>query len=283
MKFDQRLPLKKVSDQMQQQYGLSMTPATALDITRRVSDYLQPQYANVLEKIRQANVLYIDETGMKVDGERCWMWAFVSDDATYYALRQSRGKKVLREVLGKDFSGYIVCDGLKSYSNFSDNLGRCWAHLLREAQWLAQHYEDGKGLHEGLDRLFGDVQASLVGDPPPALRAKIRACAEGELQALLETKVESGEAVRFVRKVHNGFRHWFTFVTVPGVEATNNRAERGLKGPVVQRKIIGTLRNEKGMRIYETLMSLLATWKQQGLNPYEAMAESLTAAWSQNH
>ncbi len=76
------------------------------------------------------------------------------------------------------------------------------------------------------------------------------------------------------------FDHWFTFVTVPGLEPTNNRAERALKEPVVQRKIIGTFRNGKGTRIYETTMSLVATWKQQGLNPYEAMAQSLTTAWA---
>jgi transposase len=67
---------------------------------------------------------------------------------------------------------------------------------------------------------------------------------------------------------------------VPGLEPTNNRAEQALKEPVVQRKIIGTFRNDKGTQIYETMMTLLATWKQQGRNPYEAMAESLTVAWS---
>ncbi|HID60317.1 MAG TPA: hypothetical protein EYP46_00475 [Hadesarchaea archaeon] len=48
---------------------------------------------------------------------------------------------------------------------------------------------------------------------------------------------------------------------------------------VVQRKIIGTLRSEKGTRIYETMMTMLATWKQRGLNPSEALAGSLTRAW----
>jgi hypothetical protein len=33
---------------------------------------------------------------------------------------------------------------------------------------------------------------------------------------------------------------------------------------VVQRKIIGTLRNEKGIFIYETLPTLLETWKRGG-------------------
>ena len=80
--------------------------------------------------------------------------------------------------------------------------------------------------------------------------------------------------------MRNGFDHWFTFVVVAGLESTNNRAERALKEPVVQRKIIGTFRNEKGTRIYETLMSLLAAWKQQERNLYEAMAQSLTTAWA---
>jgi hypothetical protein len=30
---------------------------------------------------------------------------------------------------------------------------------------------------------------------------------------------------------------------------------------VIIRKIIGTLRNEKGTRIYETITSMLATWR----------------------
>jgi hypothetical protein len=35
---------------------------------------------------------------------------------------------------------------------------------------------------------------------------------------------------------------------------------------IVIRKIIGTLRNEKGTRIYATITSVLATWRQNGLN-----------------
>jgi hypothetical protein len=58
-----------------------------------------------------------------------------------------------------------------------------------------------------------------------------------------------------------------TAYILSGVEPTNNRAERTLRELVVQRKIIGTLRNEKGIFIYETLPTLLATWKQRGLDP----------------
>jgi len=45
------------------------------------------------------------------------------------------------------------------------------------------------------------------------------------------------------------------------------------------RKIIGTLRNQKGVQIYETLPTLLATWRQRGLNLQEALSNALTEAW----
>jgi hypothetical protein len=54
---------------------------------------------------------------------------------------------------------------------------------------------------------------------------------------------------RFAAKVLNGVDHWFTFLTVPGVEPTNNRAERALREHVVQRKIMGCFRNGKGTMI----------------------------------
>ncbi|VVB68943.1 Encapsulating protein for peroxidase [uncultured archaeon] len=60
--------------------------------------------------------------------------------------------------------------------------------------------------------------------------------------------------------------HWFTSIVHPGVEPTNNRAERALREHVVLRKIVGTLRNGKDALIHESTMTVLATWEQEGLN-----------------
>lgn len=82
---------------------------------------------------------------------------------------------------------------------------------------------------------------------------------------------ESELVQKFIGKIENGFDHWFTFVINPDVEPTSNNAERGLREQVVQRKIIGTLRNEKGTNIHETITSVLTTWEQQGLNPLQEL------------
>lgn len=153
----------KVSEALERTYGLSVTPATVLDITRRVAWWLLPEYTRILERIRSAPVVYVDETGARVDGRRIWIWVFATLTDTLIVIRRSRGKRVL----GKDFRGVIVCDGWRSYPGFTDLIQRCWAHLLREARYLAEHVEEAKPLSEALHRLYSGLRRWAVDKPPP--------------------------------------------------------------------------------------------------------------------
>ena len=83
------------------------------------------------------------------------------------------------------------------------------------------------------------------------------------------------ELRKFSVKVKNGIGHWFTFVNNKSVEPTNNMAERALRELIVQRKIIGTLRNEKGTTIMERINSCIVTWNQRGLNPFTELKAQL--------
>ena len=118
--------------------------------------------------------------------------------------------------------------------------------------------------------------------PPPGEAERLA----GEARALMESwagmPYESAEVRRFAAKIRNGIGHWFTFLVVPGVEPTNNRAERALREHVVQRKIMGTFRNGKGTRIYETVMTVLASWKQQGRDLSQTLGEALTQEWNKS-
>ena len=134
LKFEQRLPFEKTAKQMSRHYDLPMSPTTALEITQRVSQTLRPNYFAIRERIRQSGIVNIDETSIKVDGKRYWIWTFVTKNDTFYVIRKSRGKKVLEEVLGTRFLGFVGCDGWGSYPAVTKRIQRCWAHLLREAR-----------------------------------------------------------------------------------------------------------------------------------------------------
>jgi len=282
MKFQERLPHWKVCEALERTYGLQVTPATVLDITRRVSGWLRPEYMRILQRVRAAEVVYVDETGARVDGVRHWTWAFTTGSETLVAIRKSRGKRVLREVLGEGFEGVVVCDGWRSYPNFTKRIQRCWAHLLREAKSLAEHVEEAKPLSKALHELYRRLNAASMDRPPPEEALRLAEEARALMETWARRPYESGEVRRFAAKMLNGMDHWFTFLTVPGVEATNNRAERALREHVVQRKIMGCFRNGKGTMIYETAMTVLATWKQQGRNLSQTLGEALTQEWTKS-
>ncbi len=275
LKYDDRLPHRKVCRTLKREFGLEVTPATVLDVTRRVSSALKGEYEGIKKRIRESDVLYIDETGIRVNGDKYWIWGFTTETDTLVVIRHSRGKNVLKEVLGK-FKGIIVCDGLKSYSNFTTNIQRCWAHILREAKFVAEkEQEEAEGLCRGLHRLYGRLVDAVAKDPPPDERARLHRNALAAMRYWLGKEYTAKRVVKFVAKVKTAMKHLLTFVLNPGVEPTNNRAERALREHVVIRKIIGTLRNEKGTSIHETVMSCLVTWRQQGLSPYEEIVRQV--------
>ncbi len=281
LKYEERIPYRKVSDLFEWQYDLEVSPASVLDFLRRTADWLRPEYEKIWGKVRNSDVLYVDETGMKVNGEQHWIWAFTTGCETLVALRKSRGKKVLKEVLGKDFDGIIVCDGWSSYATYVKNISpeadlqRCWAHLLREAEDLANRCEEAEPISEKIHKIYGELTNFVGKDPPPEKREKRREKAEKELEKLLDQDYEDEKLENLIKLMKNGRKHWLTFVTEAGLEPTNNQAERALREHVIHRKIIGGLRTQKGVKIHETIMTLLTTWRQQNKDPYQEMIKTV--------
>jgi len=138
-------------------------------------------------RIRNADVVYTDETGLKVDGRQHWTWIFITRNETLITIRKSGGKKVLKEILGKNFKGVIVCDGWRSYPSFTSRIQRCWTHLLREAKYLADQIEEAKPLSQSLHELYKRISIPPEDKPPPEEAAKLAEEAKAEMLRLTKS------------------------------------------------------------------------------------------------
>jgi len=270
-RYDYRLPYRKIADRFEHLHKLELSGAAAWHATERAARAGRCEYEQIRRQIQQADVVHIDETGIKRDGEQAWIWTFTTENNTLYAVRESRGSDVPAEVLGEDFAGTVICDGWTAYPAFSDNLQRCWAHILREAEDAAEKHPEGKPIYESLKQLYVALQTRLESDLSIRERAELQRVARRELESLIERSVPDGPVATLLGKIEGGLDHWLTFVGEPAVDPTNNAAENALREPVVLRKLIGTLRNDRGMFVHETVLSLLATWRQQGRNPYDEL------------
>jgi transposase len=86
LKYYGRLPHRKIHETLTRLYGLKVSPATILDLTRRAADAIRPEYDSILSKIRDASVLYVDETSIHVQGENHWIWTFATSSETFIVI-----------------------------------------------------------------------------------------------------------------------------------------------------------------------------------------------------
>jgi len=272
LRFDDRLPLRKTIFAIERQYKTTLTSKSVYDITKRVADKATPAYEDVKKKIRRATHLHIDETKIKIQGITNWLWIFRSRKNVFFVIRKERNRKILDEILGYHYSSIsiIICDGLSAYEEYTKYLQRCWAHILRETKEMAEKYDDAKPLHQWMKDLFAMVKSASVKHPLKKRQNLYDKCIQ-EMKWLIEKFSSYKHLAKVVTTIKNGLDFWFTRIIHPQIEPTNNNGERSLREIVVIKKIIGTLRNQDGADILAKMMTLISTWRLNGLNPFYSL------------
>jgi len=270
LRFDDRLPLRKTIAAIGRQYKVTLTSKAVYDITKRVADKATPAYENIKRKIRRATHLHIDETKIKIQGKTHWLWIFRSRKNVFFVIRRERNRNVLDEILGYDYKGIIICDGLSAYEEYTKYLQRCWSHILRETKEMAEKYDDARPMHQWMKDLFAIVKSVSIKDPPRKRKRLYDKCIQ-EMKWLIEKFSSYKHLTKVITTINNGLNFWFTRIIHPQIEPTNNNGERSLREMVVLKKIIGTLRNQDGADVMAKMMTLISTWRLNGLNPFYSL------------
>ena len=275
LKFEDRLPLRKVIQSLKRQHNIVLTHGTVLGITHQVSEKLRPAYEKIILQLRLSSYVHIDQTELKINGVAYDLWVFVTTQATLFMIRKGKRKQVMKEILGEHYEGIIIGDGLETYRQYTNKIQRCWAHLLREARNLAEKHEGQARLtYEELKQMYEQIK-NITEDDPPEERQTLYEKLMQQMQTVIKRISAYTELKKFANKISNGLEHWFTKILYPFIEATNNTAERALRELVVIRKIIGGLRNEKGARITETIMTMITTWQQNKQDTFTQLRNHL--------
>jgi len=272
LKFSDRLPHVKVVQALSRQFGLTMTPPTVLRITQRVADATRASYEGLLQQLLKEPYIQIDETPLRVSGRTYWVWIFTTPQMTLYVVRPSRGRNVVQDIL-HDYKGVIVTDGYTVYEGIGGAQQRCWAHLLREAEFLASKHVAAKPVLEQLRQLYREARTLTKRRID---RVAVHDALMLRMRQLIEICGAYKELRKFATTLVNGIHSWFIAILHKGVPLTNNLAERQLREIVVQRKIFGTLRTDRGCTTLETIMSLIMTWKQTGKDALQELVGLLS-------
>jgi transposase len=248
----------------------------------KVSEALDRPYEELVQLLPSEAILNVDETGHKENGERWWTWCFRAELYTLYHIDAHRSADVLMDILGKEFKGVIGCDYFSAYRRYmrecSARLQFCLAHLIRDVKFLTT-------LPDARDRRYGeDLRAALKGLfevfhqrdrlPEEVFQARLQAARDKVLRVGL-----AGPATQHGQNMQKRFSEhgaaYFTFVTTPLVEPTNNLAEQAIRFVVIDRHITQGTRSQGGRRFCERMWTVIASCVQQGKSVYAFLREAV--------
>src|SRR5437763_10784278 len=110
------VPVRKVPAVLRLHAGMQLTQsAITQDASRRVSGPVGSAYRTLRDDIPKAAVVYTDDTGWRVGGERAHLMIVETDTATVFQVRARHRNEEVREVIGEGYRGVLVTDRGKSY------------------------------------------------------------------------------------------------------------------------------------------------------------------------
>jgi transposase len=263
------LPYGKTVTVLQQAFGLQVSRGGLCQALARVASKAEPTYHALVEEIRSSPSVTPDETGWRVDGKLWWMWAFSTSQATVYSIEPGRGFEQAALVLGADFAGFLVRDGWGIYRQFIYAVHQtCLSHLLRRCREMILVAGSGEAefprtiesiLQQSLQLRDRRAQGRISEQGLAVSRGKL----ETRLDRTLQRHYRSPRNRRLANHLLRERDALFTFLSCPGLEATNWRAEQAIRPMVVTRKVWGGNRTARGAHTQAILVSILQTCRQQ--------------------
>lgn len=279
------LVYRKISELFGTCFSLSVSPGTLSRAEIRFAQRALPTYEWLIEALRKAGVVHADETGWRISRRNAWLWVFASKDITIYAIRFSRGHEVPATMLGDDFDGVLIVDGLSSYDVLQCVKGRCVGHILRRSRELTESDSLPKSDREHVESLITLLKKGLdtaAHRDDWAASTYTRKCSQIE-RAFDEWLTQAAKTRRHadVKRLAKHLRHhreeWLLFLYDPEIPATNNLAERQIRPAVLLRKIGSCHRQVLHATAHEIIASLATTCRQRG-HPFLTLVKQLWCA-----
>lgn len=266
-------------------FGISITRGGVSQAVQRAGQRCRPVYQQIQASVRRSPSVVVDETGWKVGGRSAWLHVLVGEEATCYCISRRRSSEVTAAVLGWDYPGLLIHDGLATYDRLSAaRHQQCLGHVLNRCQRMlatavggAVHFpREVTALLEEALRLRDEHRAGRLSEDDLAVGGLALAC---QLEAMTQRPKQNSDNERLSKHLRKHIWDWFQFLLEAGTDATNYRAEQGVRLGVINRKVWGGNRDESGRLSQQILMSVIATCLRQGVCPIDFLSRCLRS-WS---
>jgi transposase len=302
LKYGSGVPFHRL-ERLQENVEIPLPASTQWGIMKETAERLEPVLEELIRQAAQGEVVYNDDTGMKVlaldtpdppERRGVFTSGIISTRegqriALFFTGRRHAGEN-LSAVLARraaDLAPPIqMCDALSRNlpKTLEVILGNCLAHGRRRFVKVAQNFpEECRFVLETLAEVYHNDELTREQGMSPEQRLGFHQARSApvmeELHAwftaqLQEKKVEPnsglGQAISYFL---NHWKELTLFLRQPQAPLDNNVCERGLKKVILHRKNALFYKNLNGAQVGDIFMSLIHTCELSDVNPFDYLTQ----------
>ena len=265
--------------------GVPMSLGSVSNLEKELAQAAIPVMEEIEMTAQGAEQGNADETGFGMkNGQQGWLWVLATPCAVLFRLFMGRGQEWCTKLLGC-FTGVLTSDRWSGYNHYpSEKRQLCWAHLIRDFKAMCAIGPEGEAIGTALRKearaMFKlwhrfkkwknhqegkgiTVSMTVLESQMHAIRVRVK--------ALLEEGAKRGvPKYGTILKVEPLL---WRFTQEKGIEPTNNIAERNIRPAVLWKKRSVGVESERGGRYVESMLSIWATSRRNGVNPIAFVRE----------
>ena len=307
LRYGAGLPMNRI-EKLQAGFGIPLPVSTQWEIILKAAGLLAPAHAELTRQAAQGEVMFNDDTVMRILEKSPIAKAGRKAVYTSAILSRAGANRIALFITGHNHAGenleavlkhraegltapIQMCDALAANTvgeagELNTILAHCLAHARRRFVEVENRFPDE------VEHLLGELKEVYRHDAlakregmDPQARLAFHQRDSGPIMAGLETwlrdqieggKVEPnsglGQAITYMRK------HWgplTLFLREPGAPLDNNACEAVVKRAIMHRKNSLFYRSATGARTGDTFMSLIHSAELNGVEPFEYLIELL--------
>lgn len=274
LRYGVKISERDVKNLFEKAFNLNIVHSSIAGFRDQLRRAGSPLYEALKKSLRCGSFIHADETGWNVDGKNHWLWKFSNKRICVSHIDQSRGQKVVEEIIGNEYDGIIISDFLSAYNKIgAKGKQRCLVHLLRDLKKVRRYWHDDEEILHYISRLKKIIEDAIElhkqyrGKPWDQAYLDTRAFLESAIKDFAFPNPNKRVLKRFANRLARHREELLTFLYEKDIDYHNNHAEQQIRPDVIFRKITNGNRSLKGVQCHNVIASILQTTKLNKIDP----------------
>jgi transposase len=278
LKHVQHVSYQRLQAMLKDVFGLTISQGALGNMFRRAQAAFGAKKDAILARLRTADAVASDETGVRIEGVNAQHWVFRAPGVVLHETAFSRAAQVVRDVMGGHRPAFWTSDRYSAQQGHGQRHQTCLAHLARDIAFALEVSDDPVPfrLKLWMDDVFA-LWRSLA-DTAASTIARKRRKLDDRIGQILCARSECDVTSALLRKIANARDQLLTFLDAPDlVQPTNNDCERALRPAVINRKVTNGFRSSWAAHADASLRTVIDTERLTGVSPYHAIRNTIDA------